>query len=81
MLIYAHVAIKLTQTTKEALALSETQYPQLQSEKVSRDSPSSKIIWVKDLILKKESFLSRLNHTIWLLDFEHSNVKVLLKRR
>lgn len=77
MLIYAHVAIKLTQTTKEALALSETQYPQLQSEKVSRDSPSSKIIWV----LKKESFLSRLNHTIWLLDFEQSNVKVLLKRR
>lgn len=44
MLIYAHVAIKLTQTTKVALALSETQYPQLQSEKVSRESPSSKIM-------------------------------------
>lgn len=32
-------------------------------------------------MLKKESFFSRSNHTIWLLDFELSNVQVLLKRR
>lgn len=56
MLIYAHVTIKLTQTTKVALGLSETQYPQLQSEKVSRDSLSSKFILDKDLVLKKRKF-------------------------
>ena len=29
MLIYALVTVKLTQTTKVALSLSQTQYPQL----------------------------------------------------
>lgn len=54
MLIYAHVTIKLTQTTKVALGLSETQYPQLQSEKLSRDSLSSKFILIKTLFSKKK---------------------------
>lgn len=53
MLIYAHVTIKLTQTTKVALGLSETQYPQLQSEKLSRESLSSKFILIKTLFSKK----------------------------
>lgn len=51
MLIYARVAIKLTQTTEVALALPETQCPQLWSEEVSREAPRPKIMEVKDLLL------------------------------
>lgn len=82
MLIYPRAAIKLPQVTRAALGLSETQHPQLQSQKVSSDSSSSQTPWVKDFFLKKKaSLLSRWNQMMWLLDFELSNVKVLLKNR